>query len=148
MKFNFNVDDEHVVIEIPLREGFSFYRARKESVNYKKLMRFLKFKDSDIAEALGIKTEFSEFKKIELRKAKIFLDDICALLHIALVLTEDKYNTYLWFIQENPYFDNISPRKMLLRGRFNELARALMKALSSYKSYGENVTALFYKVLK
>ena len=97
----------------------------------KKVVDFLKFSTTDVAKATGLPKASIRYDKrmspeLVLRLQEIGI--ICEL--VAEYFKGDLKKTALWFQIKNPALGNISPRDMILYGRYQKLEKFIQNAFA------------------
>ena len=112
---------------IPENDLLSFYE--QENPQYQRPVDFLLFKKDDVAVATDIPRKSIRYDRKIPKELGERLTEWAMVINLVASHFEDIDKTKLWFQIPNPLLGNISPRDMIILGRFNRLYKFIITAI-------------------
>ena len=117
-----NIPDDHL------------HLFNKQTPNVPRVMEFLNYQKTDIAEATGTPLSSIRYDSKMPSEIKERASEWASLLNLVESYFRNPHKTALWFKTPNPLLGNVKPRDMIRLGRFSKLQTFILNSLDENKS--------------
>jgi hypothetical protein len=109
------------------RDSLQFWQG--STLDYQKVRDFAGFDVRDIARMTGAAKSSVRFDSKAPKEVREYLENIANICNLVYQFFQDDVKTKLWLKTPNPMLGNVSPRDMLLFGRYAKLLRFINQAM-------------------
>jgi uncharacterized protein (DUF2384 family) len=118
---------------IPKHDYLNLYQGKQ--LRFNRITDLLNLKQDEVSNATGVPRGTIRYDQKMSQQLKERLNDLATLLNlVAGYFNGDQEKTLHWFATPNPMLGYISPRDMIVVGRFNKLLKFVYNALAENKT--------------
>lgn len=123
---------KHDLLDVP-QDTFDLFDKNK-SVDTEKVRNILSFQNKDVAVASGLRLNSIRYDEKMPKELEVRLIEWATLINLLGTHFDSLDKTILWLKTPNPFLGGVSPRKMIIFGRYKKLFQFVTETLSqNYK---------------